>query len=248
MTVSNNVLSLLQSRLSELGYYHLVVDGLDGTGTNNAVINFKADHKLRRTNFVGPITHRLIFDPATKPRPAPKPVEGVPPFLLEAKRLLGVREFAGSRNNPVIMRWAEELDQWYSGDDLAWCGLFAAHCMAYGAPDQPQDFNRLGARAWLNYGKLVLGEGQKFNDLPYGLPCVLWRTDRYRSWNGHIFLITGQNKTHVRGIGGNQGDAVTEAWFPRDRILGVVAPSDYDMSKAPSAPEARTGVISTNEA
>ncbi len=136
------------------------------------------------------------------------------------------------------MRWARDLDQWYPGDDVPWCGLFIAHCMNVGAPDEPQDFNRLGARAWGGYGEDAGGP-------QLGAICTLWRTHPTRSWNGHVLIITGQSADAIRGIGGNQGDAVSEAWFSRARVLTFRQPTGAVLVPAPTA---RTGELSTNEA
>jgi len=150
---------------------------------------------------------------------------------------MGTREVPGPSNNPVIMGWAKNLDQWYTGDDVPWCGLFVAHCMAVGAPQEPQAFNRLGARAWLNYGVAC--------EAVSGAVAVFWRTHPTKSWNGHVALLTGQSDTAYRVLGGNQSDNVTETWISKDRLLGFRAPEGWNGADAPMA---RTGALSTNEA
>lgn len=241
--LSFNLTKALQERLAELGYYRLRIDGVDGPGTRNAIIRFKEAHGLRARAFVGPLTLSRLFSPDATPwsPPATSPaVLNSPPWLVESRGLLGLRETPGKASNPRIMQMARDLDQWYPGDDVPWCGLFVAHCMAVGAPDEPQDFNRLGARAWLEYGV-----AQDDRDVPLGGIGVLWRTHRVNSWHGHVFIITGQSNDAIRGIGGNQSDAVTETWFPRSRLLGVRGPNGFDLQ---SAPRAATGALSKSEA
>lgn len=242
MTFTQNIVAALQSRLAALGYYRLRVDGLPGSGTSNAVIRFKEAHGLRARDLVGPVTLTALFSPAAKPWQPPAPVDGEPPWLTEARGLLGVREAPGPANDPTIMGWARELDQWYPGDDIPWCGLFVAHCMAVGAPNEPQNFNRLGARAWRAYGIEV-----DKNNPPLGAVCVLWRTHPTQSVNGHVFIVTGQNRDALRGVGGNQSDMVSEMWFDRERVLGCYIPASYT-DVLPPAPTAPTGTLSTNEA
>ena len=240
MTFTTDLVSTVQSRLADLGYYRLRVDGQEGPGTRNAMIDFKEAHGLRAREFPGPITLEALFSAKAKPAPAPVAVGNDPAWLTEARRLLGTREAPGAANNPTIMGWARDLDQWYPGDDVPWCGLFVAHCMSAGAPNVPQDFNRLGARAWLEYG-----DEADADNPPLGGVGVLWRTHKTKSWNGHVFIVTGQSRTAIRGIGGNQSDNVTETWFDRDRLLGVRVPPGFNHVAAPSA---ATGALSTNEA
>ncbi|MEM8822026.1 MAG: TIGR02594 family protein [Pseudomonadota bacterium] len=231
-----DLLRTVQGRLAALGYYHLIVDGVPGPGTSNAVVRFKTAHGLRARDKIGPLTLRLLMSPDAKPAPRPVKVKGEPPWLVHARTLLGTREAPGAADNDVIMAWAQGLDQWYPGDDVPWCGLFVAECMAAGAPDEPQDFNRLGARQWLNYGAEC--------DLSLGAVCVLWR-GRRDGWKGHVFLVTGQSVDAVRGVGGNQSDAVTETWFSKERVLGYRKPDGAVLNPAPMA---QRGVLSTNEA
>lgn len=240
MSFCEQAASAVQSRLADLGYYRLRIDGKAGPGTSDAIIRFKAAHGLAARDFIGPVTLATLFSADAKPWAAPAPVGDDPPWLAEARGLLGTREARGPANNPVIMGWARDLDQWYPGDDVAWCGLFVAHCMSVGAPQEPQGFKRLGARAWLEYGEAAATDVP-----PLGGVAVFWRTHPTRSWHGHVAMVTGYSADAIRCIGGNQSDNVTEAWFPRDRLLGIRVPTGAVL---PPAPKAATGKISTNEA
>jgi len=239
MSFARDMMTSTQGRLADLGYYTGTVDGLAGPMTRNAMVDFKRAHGLRARPFPGEITMGALWSPDAKPRPVLPPRPGGR-ALAEARRLMGVREVPGPASNPVIMGWARDLDQWYPGDDVPWCGLFMAHCQRAGNPKSPQDFNRLGARQWLKFGVEADADTP-----PLGSVCVLWRTHPTRSWHGHVFLVTGVSNTAIRGIGGNQKDAVSEMWFDRDRVLGIRVPVGFD---APPAPRAATGVLSTNEA
>jgi len=231
----------VQGRLAELGYYRLKVDGFIGPGTENALIAFKEAHGLRARPLPGPITLGTLFGARVKPAPLPKPAGDEPLWLAEARRLMGTREVPGAGNNPTIMGWARDLDQWYPGDDTPWCGLFVAHCMSLGAPDEPQDFNRLGARSWLEYG---VDAGAAVTPR-LGSIAVFWRTHPTKSWHGHVALLTGYSADALRVIGGNQQNNVTETWISRERLLGLRLPEG---ASPPHAPRAETGALSTNEA
>lgn len=227
-----------QGRLADLGYYKGPIDGDLGVLSENSMSRFKANNGFIQRPYPGPLTCAALWSTEARPAPLPTPVVGEPLWLAEARSLLGVRETPGTANNPQIMGWAKNLDQWYPGDDVPWCGLFLAHCMAVGAPEEPQDFNRLGARTW----------GEEFGvDCPEWTGSVVsfWRTHKTKSWNGHVGILTGVNDTHVRIIGGNQSDTVSEIWLERERLLRVKGPEGW---KGTPAPVSKTGQISTNEA
>lgn len=237
MTFTSDLIRSNQERLADLGYYLSNVDGVSGPATENAMSRFKAANGLAARPFPGPITMMALWNPAAKAAPKAVQIGNSPAWLTEAKSLLGTREVPGSANNPVIMGWAKNLDQWYPGDDVPWCGLFVAHCMAAGAPDEPQNFNRLGARNWLQYGE----------NCPewLGAVAVFWRTHKTKSFNGHVGLLTGVSASAVRIVGGNQSDNVTETWISRDRLLGFRKPVGWEGVDAPTAV---AGVLSVNEA
>lgn len=237
MTWTTDLVATVQTRLADLGYYRLKVDGEYGPGTSFAMTEFKRLHGLKARDYPGPLTMAWLWSQNAKPAPKPAPKPDEPVWLAEARRLLGTKEVPGAGNNPVIMDWADKLDQWYPGDDTPWCGLFVAHCMAVGAPDEPQDFNRLGAREWLNFG---VPSSSPVN----GAVAVFWRISP-TSWQGHVAIVTGQSTDAVRCIGGNQSDNVTEAWFSKSRVLGYRVPAGY---LGPAALRAQRGALSSNEA
>jgi uncharacterized protein (TIGR02594 family) len=238
-----NLFLALQTRLAALGYYRLRVDGVWGSGSRRALETFARASGLHVTDTN--TTLRGLFGDDAKPLDAtalPGRYNRDPAWLAAARQLLGVTETPGAANNPQIMRWAQDLDQWYPGDDVAWCGLFVAHCMSVGAPDVPQSFNRLGARAWKDFGVPIAAT----EVAPYGAVCRLWRTHPTKSWHGHVFIVTAQSDDAICGIGGNQDDSVSERWFSRERVLGYNMP--YAMDQYKPAPRSKTGTLSHNEA
>lgn len=217
--MKTELLTVVQQRLKYLGYYRLNVDGQEGAGTRNAVTEFKRQHNLTPRPKIGPLTLTALMSSQAKHAPQPLVSLDEPPWITEAKRLLGTREVKGQGDNPMIMDWANDLDQWYTGDDVPWCGLFVAHCMNYGAPQEPQGFNRLGARAWRNFGVQVA-------------PCdfsigVFWRTHRTQSGNGHVAFILGEGPDYYVILGGNQSDSVSITKIAKDRLLECRAPSGW---------------------
>lgn len=232
-----NLLNLVQGRLKALGYYTGAVDGVAGPLTSMAVVEFKRAHGLLARDYIGPLTMLALFSADAKRAPVPEPVAGEPLWLAEARRLMDTREVPGPASNPEIMQWAEDLNQWYPDDSVPWCGLFVAHCMAVGAPSVPQDFNRLGARAWRAYG------------VP-AMPCigaiaVFWRTHKTRSVNGHVGFIVGADADSFHILGGNQSDNVTVTRIARSRLLECRAPAGF--TGDPDLRPAIGGALSTNE-
>lgn len=233
-----DIVRSLQTRLKELGYYTGFLDGELGPLTSSAVVAFKRAHGLKPRDYVGPITLTKLFSDEAKAKPAPKPIKGEPAWIAEARSLIGTRETPGAGNTAEIMQWAADLDQWYPGDDTPWCGLFVAHCMAAGVPDEPQAFNRLGARAWLEYGAEV--------EKGYGAIAVFWRTHPTKSWNGHVGFLVGEDASTYHILGGNQSDSVNITRVSKSRLLGFRGPVGW--SGDPDLEAAASGAISTNEA
>jgi len=152
--MKDQVFKAYQMRLKSLGYYKGKIDGVSGPMIESATIDFKTQVNLRPRAFVGPITLSKLFAASAPEAPIIVYSAGDErPALIEARRQLGVREFSGKANNPIIMDWADELDMWYPDDDTAWCGLLVAHCEASENPDQEWPENRLGARNWNSWGK-----------------------------------------------------------------------------------------------
>lgn len=237
--MKTQIFKAFQQRLKKLGYYKGQIDGVAGAMSSHAVIEFKRNNDLTPRAYVGPLTMAALFGDAPFPAPKPRALHGEPLWLSEARRLLGTKETRGKANNPVIMDWADELDQWYPGDDVPWCGLFVAHCMAVGVPNEPQGFNRLGARAWLKYGK-------KCQALK-GSVAVFWRTHKTKSGNGHVGFIVGEDASTWHILGGNQSDSVSVTRVSKTRLLGCRAPRGW-VGGGSNLSSVSSGALSTNEA
>ncbi|MEL6921112.1 MAG: TIGR02594 family protein [Pseudomonadota bacterium] len=241
--MSIELMTAIQMRLSNLGWYAGRVDGREGDLTALAVTDFKRAAGLRARPKIGPITLTRLFASNAPRRPATVRKLSATPWLDEARRLLGVREAEGARNNPAIMDWADALDMHYPGDDVPWCGLFMAHVMAVGAPLDAQNFNRLTARLWLTYGRPV--------EPQIGAVLVFWRVAR-DSWQGHVGLYMAEDDEAYHVLGGNQGDAVSVVRIAKDRLLGARYPKSFAPTGKRRRADKNTGVfepkLSINEA
>ncbi len=127
-------------------------------------------------------------------------------------------------------------------DETPWCGLFVAHCMGFSLPGEAQPANPFGARNWPEVRSLDrdASRGRR--------PRLLAR--QQDGWSGHVGFYAGERKSdgalHV--LGGNQSNAVTEAWLDRGRLLGIRWPSTYPMPSSGRVVLTSAGKLSTNEA
>lgn len=218
----------IQRRLTTLGYDPGPLDGIRGRLTIRALKAFQADRALAVDGIAGPRTLEKLFGHAGE---GASPAASAPqqtPWYEEALRLKGTREAAGPPDNPLIIRWAERLGIGYTHDSVAWCGLFAAHCIASALPDEPLPTNPLGARNWLRFGTET--------EPTLGAVLVFWRGSK-AGWQGHVGFYAGEDGTGEGGayhvLGGNQSDRVSIARVARNRLLGTRWP------KSAPAPEAR---------
>ncbi len=108
-------------------------------------------------------------------------------------------------------------------DEVAWCAAFVGACLeraglastrslmarSYSRWGAPLDAGRCGAVAVLSRG---------------GDPSA-----------GHVGFLVGETASHVVLLGGNQGDAVSVAAFPKARLVGLRWPQEQPMV-APEKP------------
>jgi uncharacterized protein (TIGR02594 family) len=154
-----------------------------------------------------------------------------PLYLALARKNIGERESLGPNDSPFIRKLLASVNGlWLKGQP--WCGSAVAFWMQGAGMPFPKDYYR--AKAWLEWGEPVLGP-------LLGAICVLGREG-----GGHVGIVTGESKAgFVRLLGGNQGDAVKEAWFPKYRVLGYRRPHEMMLAFAPTG---EVGELSKSEA
>jgi len=132
--------------------------------------------------------------------------EKSPRLLVEAVKLIGIKEVVGKVHNPVIMAWAKDLNlqKIYTADEIPWCGLFIAYaCHKAGVDviDKP-----LWALSWAKWGTKVtepmLGDILTFK----------------RDGGGHVGIYVGEDKDCYHVLGGNQGNAVSVTRIVKSRL------------------------------
>lgn len=205
----------IQEALKAKGFDPGPIDGEWGRKTMAAVRAFQAKNGLTADGIVGPRTSKALFAGAAA-APAQLPV----PWMSEALKLKGVHEdVSKTRDNPVIMDWASNLGIAYGGDDVAWCGLFTAHCVGSSLPEEALPSNPLGARNWLKFGEPT--------EPRYGAILVFWRGSK-DGWQGHVGFYAGEDAVSYRVLGGNQSDQVCETKIRKDRLLAARWPRSAD--------------------
>lgn len=136
-----------------------------------------------------------------------------PRMLMQAVALYGTVEFAGAKDNPIILSWAAETGyDYYRHDSIAWCGLLMAICAKRAGWDYHPGGNALSALNWALWGDAV-----KDKSLAMLGDVGVWK----RKGGGHVGIIIGYDDGgmyHV--LGGNQDDAVS---IKRKPISGIVA-------------------------
>jgi len=164
--------------------------------------------------------------------------EKSPRLLVEAVKLIGIKEVPGQGDNIEILKWAEtlNLEKSYRKDDIPWCGLFMA-IVCHNAGLKPVD-NPLWARNWQTFGT-----SQKTAMLGDILVFV-------RNGGGHVGIYVGEDKTAYHVLGGNQSDMVCVTRIRKERCMAirrtpwkVAQPDNVRVIKLEA-----TGAISVNEA
>lgn len=135
--------------------------------------------------------------------------EKSPKLLVEAFKLIGIKEVPGQADNIEILKWAEALglEKTYKKDDIPWCGLFVAYVCHKAELDVVD--NPLWARNWINFGT-----GQKVAMLGDILVFV-------RNGGGHVGIYIGEDKTAYHVLGGNQSDMVCITRIRKERCIAI---------------------------
>ncbi len=152
---------------------------------------------------------------------------GVTPLSITAyslaERYLGIREFAGGLDHPLIQWWLSLCGfGLHSHDEVPWCGAYVFGAAVWPLRLQAPTFPAR-ARYWLTVGqKVEPGEALVGFDL-----VILARGGGDQpdasvlDAPGHVGWFAGYSAIGPKVLGGNQADHVSILNFPADRVLGI---------------------------
>jgi uncharacterized protein (TIGR02594 family) len=172
--------------------------------------------------------------PVEKPKAEPKvsvpSVPKEPKWLALARAELGVKEGAGTKNNPRVLKYyADAGHPEIAHDDIAWCAAFVGAMLERsGVPSS----KGLAARGYLTWGKEVTK--------PY--PGCVAVFKRGTGWQGHVGFYVGEGEKGIKLLGGNQGDAVSVITMKKTDLLGYCEPVTIANSRTMRAGGAAIGL------
>jgi ferredoxin len=97
----------IQTALQAKGFDPGPIDGVRGRKTIDAIIAFQTANGLQADGIVGPMTEAKLFAGAPAPQPSPSVAPTTQPWMIEALRLIGIKEDTSAASNPVIIGWAK---------------------------------------------------------------------------------------------------------------------------------------------
>lgn len=155
--------------------------------------------------------------------------------IAKADEAAGVAEIPGKANHPRVVEYNKYVKYGTPNDEEAWCAKFLNACFEEAGI---KGTNSPAARSFLSWGVPL------HSPIP-GCVVVYWR-DKPDGWTGHVHLYVREDEKNIYGIGGNQGNKVCEAAYPKDRVLtfrwpaGVAIPEpDADQSVSIALDDAR---------
>lgn len=201
----------IQIALRKVGFDPGEIDGVWGRRTIAAVKAFQQAQGLEADGIVGPATARaLAGDGGDGPSDSDAGHATPLVWFEEALRLVGTKEDPGPGSNQRIIHWARDCNIDYKSDDIPWCGLFVAHCIASTLPEEPLPTAPLGARSWCRFGAP--------SEPVQGAVLVFWRGKKDGPF-GHVGFYRGEDGDAYHVLGGNQSDSVNTCRISKGRLL-----------------------------
>lgn len=166
----------------------------------------------------------------------------IPSWLSFARRLIGTKEKIGPEHNPVVLKFWETAQIKFRvvDDETPWCAAFVgAMLFSVGYPGTCSGM----ARSYSNSNLFIKIPDE--SPIPIGAIAVFSSPSRGKT-AGHVGFVEGQTPTHLLILGGNQGNSVSVAPFPRSNLIGLFwpakAPNHNKMPEAPYSQAAPTEV------
>jgi uncharacterized protein (TIGR02594 family) len=157
-----------------------------------------------------------------------------PAWLVEARKVEGLKEIKGPQHAPEILQmWRDIKRGGIKDDETPWCAAFVG-AMLERAGIRSSRFE--SARSYLDWGQVI--------SEPV-LGCVVVFS---RQGGGHVGFCVGRDKAgNLLILGGNQADAVNVRVFPVYRVTGYRWPTGVLLPTDP-LPLIEGGQLSSREA
>lgn len=150
---------------------------------------------------------------------------------------LGQKEVVGKGSNPVILGWAQQFGGWirsyFTDDDIPWCALFVNAVLKQAGL---KGTNSLAARSFEKWG-------YRLDEPAVGAILVFGRNG-----GGHVGFYVAERKDAFLVRGGNQGNAVTDTWISKSRLLAIRWPFTEPAPTSGPVFKDGSGALSKNEA
>ena len=225
----------IQRALAARGYDPGAIDGDAGPRTIAALTAFQRAAGLVPDGIAGPLTIAQLRIQADRALPPLKAAPAEPAWLTLARAELGVKEGIGKSNNPVVVAYFR--DAGFAGvkdDETAWCAAFAG-AELHRAGQKPS--GSLAARSYEAWG---IGLAKP------ALGAIGVKKRVGSAWQGHVGFVVGATPSAIILLGGNQGDGVSIASFPRSEFTAfrwpAKVPLPTDWSLPATVAGARSGV------
>ena len=156
----------------------------------------------------------------------PSTYQGAPNWLVTAKGELGQTEYLSydkTQTNPRVAEYFNAAGVHPDPINTPWCKYFVDYCLSKAGYGVPQGSGM--ARSYLTWGNQRQGSSE------LGDIVILWRGKSNDGITGHVGFFIREDESHVYLLGGNQGDAVTEAQFLKSRVLDTRYPRSMWSSK-----------------
>lgn len=128
-------------------------------------------------------------------------------FLQAAFQEMNVKEVKGKNHNPRILQYHNTTKLKASTDEVPWCSAFVNFIvMKCGVRGTESAL----ARSWEKWGY----------EIEKAIPgCVVVLSRGANPMYGHVGFYLYETKKNIYILGGNQGDAVSIAAYPKSRLV-----------------------------